>query len=83
MRAVPGYKWGALVNYNPARTKGAGSCIFLHIWSGPGHGTAGCTAMDENSLRPLLENLDARKHPVLIQLTAETFESLRKPWSLP
>ena len=26
------YKWGVVVDHNPAAIPGAGSCIFLHIW---------------------------------------------------
>jgi len=83
MREVPGYKYGAVVDYNSKPIKGAGSCIFLHIWSGPEHGTAGCTAMEESSLRLVLESLDRRKHPILVQLPEPVFKSLRQRWRLP
>jgi D-alanyl-D-alanine dipeptidase len=83
MREVTGYKWGAIVDYNSARTRGAGSCIFLHIWSGPDRGTAGCTAMEEETLRHILQDLDPRKHPILIQFPEQTFENLRQSWRLP
>ncbi|MHB9096328.1 MAG: hypothetical protein ACYC5X_00725 [Syntrophales bacterium] len=29
----------------PQTKSGRGSCIFLHIWSAPDKGTAGCTVM--------------------------------------
>src|SRR5262249_5107982 len=45
MRAVDLYRLGMVVSYNTERpVPGEGSCIFLHIWQGPGQGTAGCTA---------------------------------------
>ncbi|MEP7341331.1 MAG: hypothetical protein ABI977_26615, partial [Acidobacteriota bacterium] len=41
------YRWGVVVDHNAIKPEaGAGSCIFLHIWSGMGKGTAGCTAME-------------------------------------
>jgi L,D-peptidoglycan transpeptidase YkuD (ErfK/YbiS/YcfS/YnhG family) len=61
MREVAGYRAGVVVTYNGARTRagrarlggrgagavpGRGSCIFLHVWDGPGRTTAGCTAME-------------------------------------
>jgi L,D-peptidoglycan transpeptidase YkuD (ErfK/YbiS/YcfS/YnhG family) len=30
------YRWGAFVSHNPANIPAGGSCIFLHIWRGPG-----------------------------------------------
>lgn len=61
------YEWGAFVGHNPDRVPGAGSCIFFHLWPGPGKGTAGCTAMSAEDLRALLAWLDPAKHPLLVQ----------------
>jgi D-alanyl-D-alanine dipeptidase len=78
------YRWGIFVNHNsnpPA--PGAGSCIFLHIWRGPGQGTVGCTAMPQPQLESLLTWLDPSRKPLLIQLPAPQYERLKKQWKLP
>jgi D-alanyl-D-alanine dipeptidase len=41
------YRRGLFVDYPSDRASRAGSCIFIHIWRGPGHGTAGCVALPE------------------------------------
>jgi L,D-peptidoglycan transpeptidase YkuD (ErfK/YbiS/YcfS/YnhG family) len=65
------YRWGAFIDQNPGRIPGGGSCIFLHLWPGPGRSTAGCTAMAERDLKEVLEWLDPAKEPRLVQtLTA-------------
>jgi L,D-peptidoglycan transpeptidase YkuD (ErfK/YbiS/YcfS/YnhG family) len=83
MRTIDVYRLMAVVDYNDRKVSGAGSCIFLHIWSGPGKGTAGCTAMDEKNLQILADWLDENKHPVLIQFPASTYQLLRNSWQLP
>jgi D-alanyl-D-alanine dipeptidase len=84
MRSVEGYRWGLVVKHNadPPVT-GRGSCIFLHIWAGPGQGTAGCTAMEEASLTELLRWLDPKRQPLLVQLPEAEYARLRASWSLP
>ncbi|MFB3813216.1 MAG: L,D-transpeptidase [Terriglobales bacterium] len=80
----PLYKWGVVVEYNASRPeRGAGSCIFLHAWSGPGKGTAGCTAMAESNLVEIMQWLDSRKQPVLVQLPRAEYEQLKTEWKLP
>ncbi|MBV9924105.1 MAG: L,D-transpeptidase family protein [Acidobacteria bacterium] len=84
MRAVEGYRWGMVVRHNTAPTvPGRGSCIFLHVWSGPGKGTAGCTAMEEGNLTELLRWLDPKKSPLLVQLPEAEYTRLRAAWRLP
>jgi D-alanyl-D-alanine dipeptidase len=84
MREVAQYKIGVIVGYNASPpVKGRGSCIFLHIWTGPASHTAGCTAFDEAKLRDLIEWLDPAKQPLLVQLTAEDYARLRVRWNLP
>jgi zinc D-Ala-D-Ala dipeptidase len=63
------YRWGLTIDHNmyPA-IPGAGSCIFMHIWRGPGIGTEGCTAMPEEKMKILLGWLDPDANPVLVQL---------------
>lgn len=84
------YRWGVFVNHNtldnPApftRDKISGSCIFLHIWKGPGIGTSGCTAMAKSNLLKLLNWLDASRHPVLVQLPLSEYKLLQSSWGLP
>jgi zinc D-Ala-D-Ala dipeptidase len=84
MREVAQYKIGVIVGYNAATpVKGRGSCIFLHIWTGPDSHTAGCTAFDEAKLRDVIQWLDPGKQPLLVQLTANEYASLRVRWKLP
>jgi len=78
------YRYGLFVDHNaPSAQPGAGSCIFLHLWRGPGSPTAGCTAMDEPSLRVILGWLDASKKPVLVQLPREELVRLAPVWGAP
>lgn len=62
---------------------GSGSCIFLHVWRGPGTSTAGCTAMPDARLQEVMAWLDADAAPVLVQLPAPLAATLRQPWGLP
>ena len=83
-RADELYRWGVWVDHNsdpPA--PGGGSCIFLHVWGGPGVATSGCTAMPEADLREVLAWLDRRARPVLVQLPREAYGALRAAWDLP
>ena len=64
-------------------TPGAGSCIFLHVWRGPGTSTAGCTAMPDARLAAVLAWLDAEADPVLVQLPAPVEARGREGWGLP
>jgi D-alanyl-D-alanine dipeptidase len=84
MRRIAQYQVGVLVGYNtqPVR-KGHGSCIFLHIWDGPGSSTAGCTAFPRPDVERLVAWLDSAKHPVLVQLPAAEYARLKKGWALP
>ena len=62
------YKYGITVKHNPKNIAQAGSCIFIHIKSNTGRGTAGCTAMNESSITTILKWLNVDKHPMLLQL---------------
>ncbi len=62
------YKYGITVNHNPNQVKNGGSCIFMHIRSGNGKGTAGCTAMSEDKIKEILKWLKEEKKPLLLQL---------------
>jgi D-alanyl-D-alanine dipeptidase len=78
------YDLGVFVahNSNPV-TKGAGSCIFLHIWKDAESGTAGCTAMKRENLETIMTRLEAAKNPVLIQLPENSYKQFQSKWKLP
>lgn len=83
-RADDLYRWGILVDHsaNPP-VAGGGSCIFMHIWRGPGQPTIGCTAMAQPDLELLLGWLDPGRKPLLVQLPAAQYQKLRHRWNLP
>jgi L,D-peptidoglycan transpeptidase YkuD (ErfK/YbiS/YcfS/YnhG family) len=84
MRSIDQYRLGVAVDYNVAPpVAGRGSCIFLHVWSGPASSTAGCTAMPEPALSELVRWLDPERRPVLVQLTDAAYARRRSAWRLP
>jgi D-alanyl-D-alanine dipeptidase len=62
------YRYGIIVNHNPNQVPNAGSCIFIHIQSPSGKGTAGCTAMRESEILKILKWLKEENRPLLLQL---------------
>ncbi len=65
---IPQYNYGFVINHNTtSRTPGKGSAIFFHVWSGPGHGTAGCTAAAQSNVISTLKWLNPSKSPIIIQ----------------
>ena len=83
MREIDQYAYGVHVAYNAPPRPSRGSCIFLHIWAGPGSVTAGCTAMDARALRELMGWIDPQRRPMLVQLPANALARLREQWRLP
>jgi L,D-peptidoglycan transpeptidase YkuD (ErfK/YbiS/YcfS/YnhG family) len=78
------FDWALVVRQNARDTqKGAGSCVFLHIWRGPKRPTSGCTAMAEDALETILRWLDPKQKPVLVQLPEPAFRAVEKDWGLP
>jgi zinc D-Ala-D-Ala dipeptidase len=77
------YKWGVVVDHNPAALAGAGSCIFLHIWKNSASPTAGCTAMPEKDLVRLIRWLDPARRPILVQMTRPAYRAIRAKYGLP
>jgi hypothetical protein len=77
------YKWGVVVDHNPAAIPGAGSCIFLHIWKSSATLTSGCTAMPESDLVRLLRWLDPARRPILVQMPRAAYRSVRTKYGLP
>lgn len=81
---IPDYKIGIVVEHNTnPPVKGAGSCIFMHIWMGPNTGTAGCTATTPTYMRALAEWLRKDAKPVLIQMPQSEYERYQESWKLP
>lgn len=73
------YKYGVLISHNTTNIqKGAGSCIFMHIWSSSKEGTLGCTAMDATQLLSIIEWLDITKAPKLLQMTKADYKRFQK-----
>jgi L,D-peptidoglycan transpeptidase YkuD (ErfK/YbiS/YcfS/YnhG family) len=78
------YRWGIVVDHNSNPTQpGGGSCIFMHIWRGPGQGTVGCTAMPREQLEAILGWLDPTRKPLLVQMPEQQYKRLHKQWGLP
>ena len=77
------YREGFVIEHNPARVAGAGSCIFAHLWKAPGETTAGCTAMDDARMSALLAWLKPDAQPVFVLLPQAEYRRLWKAWGLP
>lgn len=83
------YEWGVVVDHDgtvpggAAPVAGSGSCVFLHIWSGDGRGTTGCTAMAESDLETLMTWLDPKQRPLLVQMPEAEYARRRDAWKLP
>lgn len=85
MRSVgEAYRWGMVVDQNPAPAKkNGGSCVFMHVWSGVGHGTAGCTAMPQERIEAILGWLNPAAHPLLVQMPVGQYLDARESLHLP
>lgn len=65
---IPQYNYGFVINYNTSnRIPGKGSAIFFHVWSGPGQGTAGCIAANQNNVINILNWLKPSANPIIIE----------------
>lgn len=73
------YKYGIVVNHNhideAGAKKGAGSCIFIHIKKVP---TAGCTVMSESEMKEIIQWLEPKDNPLLVQGTENVVKTLWK-----
>jgi len=77
------YTWVVDIAHNPERKPRVGSCIFLHVWSGPESSTIGCTAMEEPKLVELIKSLDPAGNPVFVLLPRADYQALVVAWGLP
>ena len=83
LRSDEQYKWGIFVKQNLPPESDAGSCIFFHLWRKPGSGTLGCTAMPEDRLLDLMQWLDPKKEPLLMQMSEAAYKAYQRKFSLP
>lgn len=77
------YAVGFVIGHNPGYERDAGSCIFAHVWNGPGTTTAGCTAMAESDLLRLLAWLRREARPRFVLLPESERARLAVAWGLP
>lgn len=79
------YKLVVVVGHNTQEPpkKGAGSCIFLHVWRGVKNKTVGCTAMPFDRLSSLVQWLDPQAEPTLVQLPEAVYRRVQTEWALP
>lgn len=77
------YRIGFVIEHNAEGRKGAGSCIFAHLWKSPTSPTVGCTAMTDGTMERLLGWLDPSKKPVFVLLPKNEYARLREAWNLP
>ena len=62
------YELGIVVEHNKEAVSSRGSCIFIHVQKAKNTGTAGCTSMSLNELKKIVNWLDEKKNPILIQI---------------
>lgn len=77
------YRNGFVILHNAQATKGAGSCIFAHLWKAPGETTAGCTAMAPASMQRLYAWLRPDRKPVFVLMPRSEYARLKTAWRLP
>lgn len=78
------FDWGIVVRQNaPDVRRGAGSCVFLHIWRGANVPTAGCTAMARDDIEAILRWLESANDPLLVQLPDPELAEWRARFDLP
>jgi L,D-peptidoglycan transpeptidase YkuD (ErfK/YbiS/YcfS/YnhG family) len=77
------YRSGFVIEHNPDARKGAGSCIFAHLWKAPGAPTAGCTAMADATMQRLYGWLRPDAKPVFVLLPKAEHDRLKAAWRLP
>ncbi len=79
----PVYRLGFVIAHNADGVANAGSCIFAHLWRAPGTPTAGCTAMTDTVMEPLLSWLDRKRAPRFVLLPRDEYLALVGVWGLP
>jgi len=77
------YRLGFVIEHNAAGQRGAGSCIFAHLWQSPTDTTAGCTAMNDATMQSLLAWLKREDAPIFVLLPEREYARLQAQWDLP
>ncbi|MBA1432225.1 MAG: L,D-transpeptidase family protein [Epsilonproteobacteria bacterium] len=72
------YRLGIVVAHNPHAEAQKGSCIFMHIQKAPHAPTVGCTSMAKKDLRKIIDWLDKKKNPILIQIPKKYIKEVEK-----
>ena len=72
------YELGIVVEHNKIQKENAGSCIFIHVQKHLDASTAGCTSMTYNDLKKIVEWLDIKKNPILIQVPKKYLGEVKK-----
>lgn len=65
------YDYVMLINHNPDCIPYKGSAIFMHLWSRPGGGTAGCVALEKQNILKLFAWMDSEKQPKILMGSLE------------
>ncbi len=71
------YRHGIVVDHKANGRRSGGSCIFLHIWRGPGKPTVGCVAMEESAIVELQDRSSGLLGAIAI-LSESGWERLRR-----
>lgn len=66
MSTIPLYKQGLVITTGTSREARGGSCVFLHIWRGPGRPTVGCVAAAEPVVKRLQRFFDGEVGAIAI-----------------
>ena len=77
------YRLGFVIEHNAAGKRGAGSCIFAHLWQSPTDATTGCTAMSDATMAHLLAWLKREDAPIFVLLPEREYARLSAEWDLP
>lgn len=72
------YSLGIVVAHNQEGKKGMGSCVFIHVEKGEHEPSSGCTTMKYKELKKIVEWLDESKNPLLIQITKDSLDEVKK-----
>jgi L,D-peptidoglycan transpeptidase YkuD (ErfK/YbiS/YcfS/YnhG family) len=72
------YALGVVVAHNKQAKKQRGSCIFMHVEKESGSATAGCTSMRYKDLKKIIQWLDIKKQPILIQIPKSKLQDVLK-----
>ena len=70
------YELGIVVEHNKEQLKQRGSCIFIHVEKFKDTPTAGCTSMSLKDLKKIVNWLDIKKNPLLIQVPKSLLEEV-------